>query len=527
MSDLKKTKKPRKSMVIDSDDEKVVTVVSGKPDLVATYEDIQTLDRFLKLYDYNVTNLHVNKIAHNNLKKPLTELNKMIGMHKLKQEILVMALYYLKNVPERFTEIMERRMSPKQMPTQNLIVIQPEPVEDSFIDDEEEEEMDLDDDEYNDMVEEDEMDPEEEEAMRAYVRVLTLAILSSGNVNLPPPPNAHVVEEQEPEESDPPTPKFPRTKRGRADKAKYEKEQRVKKAKLEEAAQKEAEEREQRKAERAAKIAETTRLMEETEKRVKMEKLEEDRIIEETVERLDMLHTVICGEPGTGKSHVAQYIGQIYAAFGFLQKDKFKKIGGVDLIAGYLGQTAIKTKEICENSLGGVLFLDEAYSIGSNSDGNSDDYGREAADTFTDFLTNHKHDFVMIIAGYEDQLNSRFFGLNSGLQRRFQWKFNTNKYSAVELKKIFLKMLGEQKMTLEEDIPVSWFQGHYDSFKNFGGSMESLLSKVKYAHISRSILLDDAHHNKINMRDMELGFLKFKEHNDAMSNDAPPFGMYF
>jgi len=520
-------KRTKKNMVIDSDDDQIIPSSTGKPNLVATYEDIQTLDRFLKLYDYNVTNLHVNKIAHNNLKKPLTELNKMIGMHKLKQEILLMALYYLKNVPEKFTEIMERRMSPKpKMPTQDLVVIQPQSLEDSFIDDDEEENlMDLDDD-YNDMIEEDEIDPEEEKAMRAYVRVLTLAILSSGNVHLPPPPNAQVEDENENEE-EPPTPKFPRTKRGRADKTKYEKEKRVKKAKLEAAAQKEADDRERRKAEREAKIAEATKLMEETEKRAKLEKLEEERIIEETVERLDMLHTVICGEPGTGKSHVAQYIGQIYAAFGFLQKDKFKKIGGVDLIAGYLGQTAIKTKEICENSLGGVLFLDEAYSIGSNNDGNSDDYGREAADTFTDFLTNHKHDFVMIIAGYEDQLNSRFFGLNSGLQRRFQWKFNTNKYTALELKKIFLKMLGEQKMGLEEDIPVSWFQGNYNSFKNFGGSMESLLSKVKYAHISRSILLDDSHHNQINMRDMDLGFVKYKEHNDTTSNNEPPPHMYF
>jgi len=257
-------KRTKKNMVIDSDDDQIIPSSTGKPNLVATYEDIQTLDRFLKLYDYNVTNLHVNKIAHNNLKKPLTELNKMIGMHKLKQEILLMALYYLKNVPEKFTEIMERRMSPKpKMPTQDLVVIQPQSLEDSFIDDDEEENlMDLDDD-YNDMIEEDEIDPEEEEAMRAYVRVLTLAILSSGNVHLPPPPNAQVEDEHEDEE-EPPTPKFPRTKRGRADKKKYEREQSVKKAKLEAAAQKEADDRERRKAEREAKIAEATKLMEET-----------------------------------------------------------------------------------------------------------------------------------------------------------------------------------------------------------------------------------------------------------------------
>jgi len=523
---MSNSKKFKKHLVIDSDDDQII---SNKPDMVATYDDIQTMDRFLKLYDYNVTNLHVNKIAHNNLKKPLTELNKMIGMHKLKQEILVMALYYLKNVPEKFTEIMEKRFSSKPknhksaMPNQNLIVIQPHSLEDSFIDDDDIFDDEDEDDEYNDMIEEDDIDPEEKQAMLDYVRVLTLSILSAATVNLPPPPTIQLNEQPEEEDS---TPTFPRTKRGRSDKTKYDKKQRIKKAKLEANAKKEADMRKKRKAEREAAITEATKLMEETEKQLKLEKLEEERIIEDTVLKLDMLHTVICGEPGTGKSHVSKYIGQIYAAFGFLQKDKFKKIGGVDLIAGHIGQTAIKTKEICEKSLGGVLFLDEAYSIGSNNDGNSDDYGREAADTFTDFLTNHKHDFVMIIAGYEDQLNSRFFTLNSGLQRRFQWKFNTNKYSAIELKKIFIKMLGEQKMRLVEEIPVSWFQDHYNSFKNFGGSMESLLSKVKYAHITRSILLDDSHHNQINMIDMDLGFAKFKEHNDTMLINDPPTHMY-
>jgi hypothetical protein len=528
--------------------QKIVEVVPEKPDYVATPADIQSLEAFLKLYDYNVTNLYVNKVAYNNLKEPFTDLNKMIGMTKLKHDLLIMALYYMKNVPEKFTELMEKKHgddAEKKEPTKRktLFVI---PDEDSFLDEEEDEEDlgfndDLDEEdedmmdaadedneedaEYYRRIEEDEMDPEDEQRMKDYVRLLTLAILTSGGPTLPPPPNVDTPVEPVVEEA-PPTPKFARSKKGRADKAKYEKEKEEKKAADELAEQERVAQIAARKAEREAKIAEATRIAKENEDHAMLQKIEDDEVIKDTLATLDMLHTVICGVPGTGKTHVAKYIGQIYAAFGFLKKGKFNKVGGVDLIGGFVGQTAIKTKKVCDDALGGVLFLDEAYSLGSAEGRGFDEYGMESAATFTDYLTEHKHDFVMIVAGYEDKLNEQFFTLNSGLQRRFQWTFKTEKYSPLQLKKIFLKMANEHRLTFIEEPSVSWFQKRYENFKHFGGSMETLISKVKYMHVPRSMFLPQEHHNKINMIDMNLGYLKYKEHVDAMTDEGPPPHMY-
>ena len=121
----------------------------------------------------------------------------------------------------------------------------------------------------------------------------------------------------------------------------------------------------------------------------------------------DFMHTVIYGPPGSGKTEVAKIIGRIFSNLGILNKKIFKKVSRNDLVAGYLGQTAIKTKDMIKASLGGVLFIDEAYSLGNSE--KKDSFAKECVDTLCEALSEHKHNWMVIIAGYEKELNDCFF----------------------------------------------------------------------------------------------------------------------
>ena len=126
----------------------------------------------------------------------------------------------------------------------------------------------------------------------------------------------------------------------------------------------------------------------------------------------DMLHCVIEGPPGVGKTEVAKILGKIYRKLGILTSDIFKIVKRSDLIGGYLGQTAIKTQKVLDECNGGVLFIDEAYSLG-NVEGR-DSYSKECIDTLTAYLSENKRNFICIIAGYKEALKSCFFNMNEG-----------------------------------------------------------------------------------------------------------------
>ena len=150
----------------------------------------------------------------------------------------------------------------------------------------------------------------------------------------------------------------------------------------------------------------------------------------------DFMHVVIYGPPGTGKTETAKLMGKIFSNMGVLKKNTFKKVTRADLIAGYLGQTAIKTKEVIKKSLGGVLFIDEAYALGNTE---KDSFAKECIDTLCEGLSDHKNNLMVIIAGYEQELNKCFFAYNQGLDSRFTWRYNTDCYDCHELNLIFSK----------------------------------------------------------------------------------------
>lgn len=159
------------------------------------------------------------------------------------------------------------------------------------------------------------------------------------------------------------------------------------------------------------------------------------------------LHMAFTGNPGTGKTTVARIVGHIYKCLGLLSKGHFIEVSRTDLIAGYQGQTALKVKDVIEKSKGGVLFIDEAYSITEND--HSDSYGRECLTELTKALEDNRDDLVVIVAGYTEPME-KFFQSNPGLKSRFNTYIEFPDYSADELEKIFISICNQNDYMLDE-----------------------------------------------------------------------------
>jgi len=232
----------------------------------------------------------------------------------------------------------------------------------------------------------------------------------------------------------------------------------------------------------------------------------------------DYMHTVIYGPPGTGKTEIARIIGKIFANLGILKKGGFKKVTRSDLVAGYLGQTAIKTKEVIEECLGGVLFIDEAYSLGNNE--KRDSFSKECIDTLCESLSNYKDQLMVIIAGYEEELKDCFFTYNQGLESRFTWRFKIDNYKHDDLFNIFTKKIKDSGWTYDEKnekISAEWFERKMPYFKFYGRDVENMLSKIKICHSRRVFGDPDSEKTKITFEDLEKGFEMFLK-NDEVKN---------
>lgn len=223
----------------------------------------------------------------------------------------------------------------------------------------------------------------------------------------------------------------------------------------------------------------------------------------------DYKNTVFYGPPGTGKTDVAKIIGKMYSKLGILKNNVFKKVTRNDLIAGYLGQTAIKTRKVIDECLGGVLFIDEAYSLGNSE--NNDTYSKECLDVLCEAMSDNKTNLMVIIAGYEEELNETFFKTNQGLQSRFIWRFSMGEYSPKEMNLIFKKMTLEQEWGFVDDLEITdrWFEGKKDTFKNYGRDMELLLTYTKIAHGRRVYGKDKELRKKISLDDINKGYQTF------------------
>ena len=158
-------------------------------------------------------------------------------------------------------------------------------------------------------------------------------------------------------------------------------------------------------------------------------------------------HMVFTGNPGTGKTTVARLIGRIYKALGVLSSGHLVEVDRSGLVAGVVAQTAIKTKDVIDSAKGGVLFIDEAYTL----KGEGNDFGQEAIDTLNKLMEDYRDDLVVIVAGYKDKIKE-FINSNQGLRSRFRIYINFEDYSGEELYNIFYAMAEKYGYCMSEEV---------------------------------------------------------------------------
>lgn len=192
------------------------------------------------------------------------------------------------------------------------------------------------------------------------------------------------------------------------------------------------------------------------------------------------LHLVFTGNPGTGKTTIARLLAQIYYQLGLLSKGQLVETDRSGLVAGYIGQTAIKTQEVIQKAIGGILFIDEAYTLKQNY---SNDFGQESIDTLLKAMEDNRDDLIVIVAGYPD-LMQEFIKSNPGLQSRFNKYLKFEDYSPEELVEIFQSLCKSYGMVANEEVvgilKEKLTANYQNRDKNFGNGrlVRNIIEKI-------------------------------------------------
>ncbi|GAA1741498.1 hypothetical protein GCM10009681_10320 [Luedemannella helvata] len=202
-------------------------------------------------------------------------------------------------------------------------------------------------------------------------------------------------------------------------------------------------------------------------------------------------HLIFAGAPGTGKTSVARLYGAILSALGVLPRDNLREVSRRDLVGQYIGHTAEKTAEVFEQARGGVLFIDEAYTLARGGGGT--DFGQEAIDTLVKLMEDHRHEVAVIVAGYTREMES-FLALNPGLASRFSRTIEFPNYTPDELTMIVAKMAGADDYLLPPELEPALLD-HFSRVvrdENFGNAREArkLFEAIRAAQARRLRRLD-------------------------------------
>ncbi|ASS91479.1 stage V sporulation protein K [Aeribacillus composti] len=205
------------------------------------------------------------------------------------------------------------------------------------------------------------------------------------------------------------------------------------------------------------------------------------------------LHMLFKGNPGTGKTTIARLIGKLFFQMNVLSKGHLIEAERADLVGEYIGHTAQKTRDLIKKSLGGILFIDEAYSLAR---GGEKDFGKEAIDTLVKHMEDRQHDFVLILAGYPREMD-RFLSLNPGLESRFPIVVDFPDYSVDELMEIAKLMMKDKEYRfshgaeckLKEHLLKVKYATHPTNFSN-GRYVRNIIEKSIRAQAMRLLLSD-------------------------------------
>ena len=238
-------------------------------------------------------------------------------------------------------------------------------------------------------------------------------------------------------------------------------------------------------------------------------------------------HVVITGDPGVGKTTLAKIIAKIYLAMGFLENDKFIEAKRSNLIGEYCGHTAVKTQKVIDSAEGGVLFIDEVYSLGNRE--KKDVFTKECIDTINQNLTEKGDKFLCIIAGYKEEVQSCFFDYNKGLERRFPVRFNLESYNEEELMSILLKFMNDDGWTFDSKLNkqlLNLIKKNKDLLRFQAGDLRTIFQLTKENYSMRLLtesLEDGAGNKEISIQDLESGFNKFKNIKEQAKEKIPEF----
>ena len=239
-------------------------------------------------------------------------------------------------------------------------------------------------------------------------------------------------------------------------------------------------------------------------------------------EQEEYMHIILYGPPGSGKTEFAKCIGKLFSAMGVLN-NTFVKATRNDLIGGYLGQTAIKTATKINEAMGGVLFIDEAYSLGHNT--RDDIYSKECIDTLCEALSSKRNNLMVIIAGYKDEIDKCLFRLNSGLQSRFPWKYYLGDYKGHHLYKIFLSKFNNTTWNIDLlSYNDKWFENHLDDFEYLGRDIEQFVHYIRLSHSKRVFFMLDK--KNITDDDFICGFELYASQREKKDDYINAFNMY-